>query len=98
MIPVLAGAMQAVVDASCSIASPDTCSGQARQLLDLFDTDDDYTITADELRASPLITAVLAPDLDLTTADGSPGHDGVNDAISLGLGFTAKNASFTPDG
>jgi hypothetical protein len=98
MIPVLAGAMQAVIDASCSLSSPDTCSGQARQLLDLFDTNDDYTITADELLASPLITAVLAPDLDLATADGSPGHDGVKESVSLGLGFTAKNASFMPDG
>jgi hypothetical protein len=96
IIPVLAGAMQAIIDASCSISSPGSCSGQARLLLDLFDTNDDFTITAEELRASPLITAVLAPDLDLANADGRPGHDGVRDAVSLGLGFTAKSASFTP--
>jgi hypothetical protein len=95
LIPVLAGALQAVIDASCSISSPDPCSAQARQLLDIFDTNDDFAITADELRASPILTAVLAPDLDLATAAGSPGHDGVKESVSLGLGFTAKYASFT---
>jgi hypothetical protein len=93
-VPALAAAMQAVVDASCSMASPDACSSHASLLLDLFDADDDFTITGDELRASPIITAVLAPDLDLTTADGSPGHDGVKESVSLGLGFTAKSAGF----
>ena len=67
-------------------------------MLDLFDTNDDFTITADELRANAIITAVLAPDLDLTTADGIAGRDGVKESVSLGLGFTAKNASFTPAG
>ena len=76
------------------ISSPDTCGAGASNILSLFDVNHDYRITADELRANNLINAVLQADLDLFGANGSPGHDGVKDAVSLGLGFTAKSAIF----
>jgi hypothetical protein len=43
-------------------------------------------IGAGELRTSPLVRAVLAPDLDLEKANGKPGQDGVADALSAGFG------------
>jgi hypothetical protein len=98
IIPALARAMQAVIDASCTISTPDSCSATARNLLALFDSNADFRITADELRANFLIAALLAPDVDLLKANGRPGNDGVNDSLSLGLGFTAKEAVFvTPE-
>jgi hypothetical protein len=95
IIPALAAAFQSVLDAdSCTISTTDSCTDKDRQLLSLFDANGDFEITADELRESFFIQAVLAPDLDLFQADGSPGSDGFRDSLSLGLGFTAKNAIF----
>jgi hypothetical protein len=98
IIPALADAMQAVIDASCTISTPELCSAAARNLLSVFDSNADFRITADELRANFLIAVLLAPDVDLLKANGRPGNDGVNDSLSLGLGFTAKQAVFvTPE-
>lgn len=94
IIPVLAAAMQSVVDAQCTGPGPDSCTPRARQLLILFDANGDLQITADELRQNILMQALLSPDLDLFRANGTPGQDGVNDAVSLGLGFTTKSATF----
>jgi hypothetical protein len=61
IIPVFVGAMQALVDASCSISSPDSCSGQARQLLDLFDATTTTRSRPTSCGPTPIITGVLAP-------------------------------------
>jgi hypothetical protein len=94
IIPALAEMLQQVIDASCTGSTPDTCTPAAANILALFDTNGDLKITPDELRANSLIAAVLAPDVDLLKANGRPGHDGVADSLSLGLGFTAKTAVF----
>jgi hypothetical protein len=94
IVPVMAAALQAVVDAGCTGTTIDTCSGPAANIVSIFDTNGDLKITADELRANALIRAVLAPDLDLLNANGRPGHDGVNDSLSVAFGFTAKAAVF----
>lgn len=93
IIPALAAAMQAVIDADPT-CGPSSCTGTPRLFLDLFDANGDFTITAEELRANFLIMAVLAPDVDLFDASGSPGQDGIRESLSLGLGFTAKSAIF----
>jgi hypothetical protein len=53
---------------------------------------------ADELRANPLVQNLIAPDVDLL--DGSmelnPNSDGVDDAVSFGLGMTCSGAAFDP--
>jgi hypothetical protein len=91
LIPAIAGALQTVIDASC----PTACSPGATTILNLFDANNDQTVTADELRASFLIQVLLlSPDLDLLKANGRPGHDGIRESISVGLGFTAKAAEF----
>ena len=93
VIPAMAARLQAVIDADPTCV-PSSCTGTPRLILDFFDTDDDFTITADELRANFLIAAVLAPDIDLFDASGSPGQDGIRESLSVGLGFTAKSAVF----
>jgi hypothetical protein len=96
VVPRLAAAMQGVVDASCSISTPSSCSPTATQILAIFDANHDFEVTADELRANFLIQVLLAPDLDLFKASGRRGQDGVNDSLSLGLGFTANSATVRP--
>jgi hypothetical protein len=95
LIPAMAAALQTVVDASC----PTSCSPAATNILNLFDANNDRKVTADELRANFLIQAIfLSPDLDLLRANGRPGHDGVRESVSVGLGFTAKRARFDAGG
>lgn len=94
IIPALAGILQGIIDASCTGSTIDSCTPATANLLNLFDTNGDLKITPDELRANSLIAAVLSPDVDLLKANGRPGHDGVNDSLSLGLGFTVKSAVF----
>jgi hypothetical protein len=48
-----------------------------------IDTDDDSIVSVTELRASPAVAVLLAPDID-TDADGTP------DAISIGFSATAR--------
>jgi hypothetical protein len=50
----------------------------------LFDTNGDSAISADEIRKSPLLGLLLAPDVD-TNADGKID---AQDSMSIGIGFT----------
>jgi hypothetical protein len=96
VIPALATAMTFFIEQNgCSKSSPDNCSDQAKQMLQIFDTNDDYVISTHELKSNSLIQNVFAPDLDLLNATGHRGKDGVKESVSLGLGFTAKSAHFT---
>lgn len=51
-----------------------------------IDTDDDGVVSVTELRASPAVAVLLAPDVD---TDG----DGANDAISIGFSATARTVA-----
>lgn len=93
IIPMLAAAAQAVIDADPTCV-PSSCTGTPRLLLDFFDTNGDFTITAEEVRSNFLIQAVLLPDVDLLDASGNPGQDGIRESRSLALGFTANSAVF----
>jgi hypothetical protein len=67
-------------------------------ILNLFDTDADCSVSVEELQNSDLVATLLNPDLDLLdeTGDYNPGVDGIADSMSLGLGFSATTATFTP--
>jgi hypothetical protein len=93
VIPALAAVMQVVIDETCSRLAP-TCEYPGQALVALFDANGNRKVTADELRENELIRAIFAPDLDLFAADGSPGQDGVNDSLSVALGFTSNSATF----
>jgi hypothetical protein len=65
----------------------------------LFDTDDDGTVTEQELESNTLIQTLLAPDVDLLDSAGNYGPSAGNankDSLSVGIGFTAVKATFTP--
>jgi len=91
----------AVADVVASLLEADGCDPKAvpccpedsgaAQILSFLDTDDDCVVGAQELIENPLIASTLGdPDLDLE------GDDQVNDAISLGVGFSAVTGAFTP--
>jgi hypothetical protein len=96
VVPAVAARLQEVVesDPDCEPPLPESCDGPPRLILDIFDADHDGEVTADELRANLVFAAVFLPDLDLLDAEGQPGQDGVNESISLGLGFTTRYATF----
>lgn len=60
-------------------------SSTGQTLLQLFDADDDCSVTLPELADASLIQTLFAPDVD---ADG----DGTNDALSIGVGITGVSA------
>jgi hypothetical protein len=71
----------------------------AETLRNLFDTDDDGTVTRAEVEANDLVLALTDPDVDLLAlVDGVPTywplHDDVRDSLSFGLGFHAVSADF----
>jgi hypothetical protein len=69
-------------------------------LLQAFDSDQNGTITIQELENNPLLMLAVSPDLDLLDASGNfnPGQDGVKDSYSVGLGFTCVPDTFTAPG
>lgn len=95
LIPGLADGMNGFIADDCpgGVCSP---GSDGEQLLLLFDSDSDGTITADELRTNALIMSLLAPDIDLFDSAGNynPRGDGIKDSLSFGVGFTAVGAVF----
>lgn len=87
-IPEMAEWIQPIINQDCP-HGPDSCmaDSQGKTLQGLFDTDDDMTVTTDEIRNNDLIKSLLAPDLNLSKS--IPGKD----ALSFGFGFTAVDAT-----
>ena len=96
LIPALVGWFQPVLQRDCPIApapgGPVSCMADStgKTVQALFDTNDDLLITTQEVKGS---SPFLAPDLDLVKANGTPGKDGVKDAMSFGFGFTTVGAT-----
>ena len=66
-----------------------------QQFLGFFDSNADCQISLMELATNSLIEATLRnPDLDLLDAAGQPGTDGVDDHLSVAVGFSAVGATF----
>lgn len=95
LIPQTAMQLQAIVTRDCPGPGPGSCAdgSQGKSIEQIFDANQDLVVTADEVRENSLAKALLAPDLDLLSADGQPGHDGVNDSMSFGFGFTGVHAT-----
>jgi hypothetical protein len=98
VIPSFAASLQAVVARDCSGTFPDCCppDTDGQTMLGVFDANDDCAIDLAEVRGQQFVTTIFAPDVDLY--DGprlAPGDgDGIKDAVSIGIGFTAVNAFF----
>jgi hypothetical protein len=90
LLPAWQQSFNTLVQQGCNGAPP-TCScpagSQAKVLHDLFDTTpNDCSISLSELANNSLVKSLLAPDLTI----------GGQQAISLGIGFSAVQATYTP--
>lgn len=83
-----------------------TGGSTATQILDIFDiggctgaTADDGQIADCEVATNPLLTSILAPDVQVYASNGTTYQpcrsNCTNDSISVGVGFTAVKATFT---
>jgi hypothetical protein len=90
--------LPAIVDGLNGIVKTDKAA--ATPLLQGLDTDHNGIISIQELENNPVLMVAGSPDLDLLDASGkfNPGHDGVKDSYSMGLGFTCVPAKFTAPG
>lgn len=98
VLPSLALSLQDVVTRDCAGGTPPMCcpdGTDGRGLLNIFDDDDDCALSIEEVRDDALVQSIFGPDVDLYNGGVlEPNVDGVKDAVSIGLGFTAVNAFF----
>jgi hypothetical protein len=94
LLPAVHEVITSIMEEDGCAPAPDCCPAQStgETILDFLDSEPaDCVITLEELQTDPIISATLGnPDLDLE------GDDGVKDAISLGIGFSAVTGGFTP--
>jgi hypothetical protein len=87
VIPTIQAQLPPLIERDCVPVSGD-CGCEAgstgNTILNLFDEDDDCSVTVDEIKNNSLIQSLLAPDV---TIDGQ-------DALSLGISLAAVGASF----
>jgi len=98
VIPAVADLIAGLLEECGTVAPccPDGSTGE--QVLTFFDANNDCMVPESELKDNNLISATIRnPDLDLFDSSGkfNPNDDGVKDAISLGVGFSAVGAVFT---
>jgi len=90
LLPAWQQSMDAIIQQACTGAPPSCgcpAGSQAKTLHDLFDTNpNDCSVSLSELQNNSLIQSLLAPDLTI----------GGQQAVSVGIGFTAVSATFTP--
>jgi hypothetical protein len=93
LIPSVVAMMNGAIarDPGCPLACEMGTS--AALIIEVFDDNMDGTITEEELRQSSIIQTLLAPDLDLLDASGAFEPDGLEESISLGVGFDCVTAS-----
>lgn len=100
ILPTVETLVDDAVAVDCAGAAPPCCTaGSAGEtIINLFDADDSCDISLDEIQNNDLIKTLLAPDVDLLDAAGAlnPNVDGEAESLSLGLGFSAVPATFTP--
>lgn len=95
LIPSVVQMMNAAIARDPGCPSACMTGTSAALIVDVFDKDKDGTITEDEVRNSSIIQTLLAPDLDLLDDSGAFEPDGIEDSISLGVGFDCVAAVFT---
>ncbi len=94
LLPELSEHFTALVQRDCTMPGHPSggcmADSTGKAIFDLFDQNDNLVITQLEIQNNSL--APLVPDLDLVKANGKPGKDGVEDALSVGIGFAAVRA------
>ncbi|MBT8496506.1 MAG: hypothetical protein KJO07_25890 [Deltaproteobacteria bacterium] len=100
VLPALQQILVDVAGEDCVPGGETCCTPEStgELLYDLFDEDGSCDISLTELENNSLISTLLAPDLDLLDEGGNfnPNSDGVLDSLSLGIGFSAVGATFSP--
>jgi hypothetical protein len=101
VLPTIHALISGIIAQDCTGEAPDCCenpSSQNAQILDLFDENKDCQVPQEELEQNSIISTLLNPDVDLLDDSGNyaPNKDGARDSLSLGIGFTATTATFTP--
>jgi hypothetical protein len=99
VLPSFHQGLAAQVAADCTGTAPTCCTPDSagEGILDFFDPgSDDCMVSFEEFRGNVFLSLLLNPDVDLFDADGNynPNSDGVNDSLSLGMGFSAVTATF----
>jgi hypothetical protein len=103
VLPAVVTVLADLVADDCTGTAPECCPGDesdsaAAQVLGILDDNMDCVVTLAELEADPIIASTLLnPDLDML--DGTeigPDTDGTKDSLSIGVGFSAVAATFTP--
>lgn len=94
VVPAIADTVRATFDETCDVGgTPPSCgcvAGETGETLrGLFDKAPTQDCMITDVEVQAVVSGFLTPDLDL---DG----DGTNDALSLGIGFDAVGAVFTP--
>lgn len=101
LIPSVQVLLAELITEGCTPTANDcgcTAGSSGESVLNLFDSDSDCVVPVAELMSNGLIGATLRnPDVDLLDANGdfNPNSDGIPDSLSLAIGFTAVNGSFT---
>lgn len=91
LIPQMGNAIRTVIATDCPSGEASCTPGSTGStMLQLFDLDNDDLVTDQEIRDSPLIQSLLAPDVDVN-------GDGEADALSVAFGFTAVYANVLGD-
>jgi hypothetical protein len=91
VFPALQSVLMTAVSNNCtSLTTPPGCGctagSQGQQLIGLFDTNHDCAISTAEITANSLVQALFSPDVVIAGQQ----------AISVGLAFTAVPATYTP--
>lgn len=98
VLPSLRMALQDVVTRDCAGGTPPVCcpdGSGGRVVLSVFDDNQNCVVEIDEVRDDDLIQQIFAPDVDLYNGGIlQPDVDGVDDAASIAVGFTAVNGYF----
>lgn len=98
VLPAVADVLAEIIAQDCPYQAPDCCVSQTNGdvLVSLLDTNGDCQVSVSELANNTYVEQLLHADVDLRDNHGdyNPGVDGVNDAVSLAVGFTATTASF----
>lgn len=103
VLPTIYALVEGIIAQDCSDGTPpDACcadpESQGAQVLQIFDENSDCLVPQEEFEQNAIVATLLDPDIDLLDASGNyaPNSDGTDDSLSLGIGFTATTATFTP--
>ena len=101
VVPALHISLTQSTAADCMSGPPMCCTpgSSGETIMAIFDDNGDCTIALAEVQNNALIASLLAPDVDLLDSNNgnvfAPNQDGIKDALSYGIGFTAVGATFT---